>query len=1438
MELKPIHNFQKLESTYSTKAEKNVLIRLQNQEDELVIQELRHKFRNKPVLIIQESFGGERSTIYWKSADIEILLVLKSNENLNCVYNRKLNEFIIEFLITSIESGHLGLISKLQVQPEMKPICINHLADSRDFNLLLIAVEMGNSEIVKILLQKGMNTNSLDNKVDAQTIAYQNQHFDVLYLLLQANLKFPDSFDASLCTGKCKVFCDVTEEVHNLIKANDNQKLKEILNQHKNLKHFFNFSNESALKIAILSKSYETYKELTRRKFRYASHENPTEYLEDLEYSGKKIIREIHDKYSDSIIDKHIIGLVGNSFIYHGDVDKQDKQDIISRAYKSLDSIPLVRNILMIVAASKNFKIIFDFNRESVNVADPTVDSETQGLFYVSGRIYIGAKQLLDSETEHITLANIAHELCHYTMNLVYKNQAKPYTFGDVKMEKEFQNITDLCQQSNKEENIIDIVFDAYRKKMHHAELIVRPVHLVVFYQNNPGRLEKNKEIFKRLFEFYENKVIPDIEKALIDIESRDEKVQQKKDRKISKLKKISLVGGLLAVIGILAAFVIGIIFYTPTYSFEELYPRQQKIVSNSLVIYKNTQIQFSSLFPANSTAYAMLTSDHIYQMLKGKPLNFSNPHVEYLDKLVTLSWTNLTEKLQQKFLASHFTFQNESLTLEILHESNPTPFDSLTSQQIIDVLDSKSIIISSMIKNNTKFIVERRFFDENLQELYYDFMHFINGDDRSCRCECLNITRNTMTFESYYEEFRNQSLETQTKKLDEIRRKETYKVCPIEGYQIKAYFFPYPVAETLLSHTSLQFDFEGVLKIANETKIFILSAEAGTDKTVIFSQYTIRIKTKFPTRWVSYIDLKDHKELYKAVETFDDVKDMLEMNFGLSDNNKFEKEIFEELFKSGNAIILWNGFDEISPEFSEAVLKILSIIKDNTENIQFICTRPLYTDKLRDKFNTRAYTVIPFTSDEQINYITKFLIANKVDESKIPDYVLKVKSIVNSTKSKEGFDTPLLLGMIAELVSTDVKIYETGNLYELYSKFIEKEVKIWQENSPFAKDIINTLVTSGFSFKNLHQKYAMKHELQSTKYYNKFAYFNALKLKIMRQKAPKGLTNDEVSRIGILFINGPKTFKFAHRTFAEFFVAQYFIENIYFAEDEPTDEEAERRIRLFFQIFNYPFYRIRIFIKSFLETQAANESQAFDVQISKVLRTKYQRLYFNSMNELNEIPLLEFWAKDNKVLTELLQVNADETLYTATYNNVYYPGLKHRTMYNAEIKEFGHKHLNESQYQTFLSDKNQKGIILWSSYCLSPGTSSRIYSLTDFEDIFHEKFTLDDELLNNNEPIYVFLLIAMNLTKPELKTLLTSEIILKPVYLASGDIRFIFNEVIWDLIEENLTIEEQKHLLAKFFGNSLILYSSDNINFGLSKLEELYTNSEVYDFFFLIQKF
>ncbi|XP_070507649.1 uncharacterized protein [Chironomus tepperi] len=1136
------------------------------------------------------SENEEKWTILWKSQENEKFFELKHPKKLNWEESLKLCEFVADFLAKSLKNNHIGIISQFSYQSSLNLIELDLLADSRDFNLLQLAAETGNTEIVNILLKLKMKTCSMDNKIDAQSMAFNNKHFDVLYILLQNNLTFPQSFESSECTGKLKEFCDVTEDVHKLISSNEKDKLEEILNQHQNLRHFFNFSNKSALMISLESKSFEVFDLLLSKKLRFGSNEDPADYYEKLDdYDIQRQIRDIQNKYSQPFLEKHIHTLVANSTACFDETEVKDKLDTVKRAFELLSQNIFTKIILQIVAASKNFKIVFDFNREAVNVLDPTATEFTQGVCYISGKMYIGAKQLLDPATEHETLAVLIHELCHFVMIQVYKNHANPYTKDDKKTMTEFEEISRICEENSEAEEIIGLVYNCYPEEDFHAELIVRVVHLLAFYRNLPEKLAQVRTKFIKLFEFYENKVVPELQQALPEIESHHEKVLEIKDKKITKFKIISIV---VTVVGILGAILIAYFLYKPTYKFNELSDVDQMSVFKAPVLYKGINLEFEDLFAKNSTIYGNLTSDHILKMINKEQLDLTDPHLRYVQEQINHSWENMTQKLKDKVLNSNFTFQDESLKLGKLDGINSKLFNYLTSDQIVNVLDGQELIVHDMIKNETKFYVERKFENSNIREIYFSFRQHVEGQEDINCWKTTYMPKSNKTFESFYQEFISQNMSDQMSTIDRIKQSTRFEYCVNLDSFIEA-----------LSSNYVPLDFEQVLKTAIDSKLFILSGEAGTGKTITFEQFTMKFKKIFPTRWVSYIDLKDYKHLYQGNRTLDDVENMLETIFGLSSRNEFERQIFKDYFKSGNLILFWNGFDEISPQYNE-----------------------------------------------QENYIKKFLMSENIDESKIPNYLEKVQKIVKSTGSKQSFDTPLMLGMIAELIASDEIIYESENLYQIYLKFVKKKIDNWKKKSDFALKFYDDSFTDHrtFDMMKLYQSYALKTEASY-----RGIKANALKLRIMRQKIPAELTSDEISRMGILYINDGKNVEFAHRTFAEFFIAQYLIESIYIADDEPSEVEAELRI----DMFRYFAQQLGIqnFLNSYIQLKTPENVKPFEKQIAKLLTTKYQKILFDLKPEHFSF-LFKFFKRDPKVLKKLLQIDENETFYTFYFN---YPTVK-----------------------------------------------------------------------------------------------------------------------------------------------------------------------------------
>jgi len=78
--------------------------------------------------------------------------------------------------------------------------------------------------------------------------------------------------------------------------------------------------------------------------------------------------------------------------------------------------------------------------------------------------------------------------------------------------------------------------FTCYSSDMQHAELIVRVPHLLMMYHNNPERLQDTKANFHNLFDYFEHKVIPELQEAIPKVQKKAKKDQKKKDKIIKML--------------------------------------------------------------------------------------------------------------------------------------------------------------------------------------------------------------------------------------------------------------------------------------------------------------------------------------------------------------------------------------------------------------------------------------------------------------------------------------------------------------------------------------------------------------------------------------------------------------------------------------------------------------------------------------------------------------------------------------------------------------------------------------------------------------------------------------------------------------------------------------------------------------------------------------
>ncbi|XP_070491682.1 uncharacterized protein [Chironomus tepperi] len=1281
-----------------------------------ILYKISEKWTDRSIVVIFSSNDKEQCMIYWKTKELHNFLTFKFHNDEPLKFGKDLRKFIAEFLIISLDNGHSGLHRCCTLSYGRNQIELNYLADSRDYNLLFIASEQGYASVVNSLLDFGISSEIPGIDVNPQSLAWNNRHFDVLLVLLHANMTYPASFNTVECSEELKEFVEVANDLHKYIIEQDEEKIKKIIQQYPNLRYFYNTNNESAPKIALMHNLIDIYVILITNKIFFGTHEDTEEIMNRLTYDDRRKIREIHFKELQDLPEKHINILVAHAFVGHDSHDVKTKLDLVINAFRVLNKIPGIREILIVTSASKKFNIIFDFNRDSVQLMDPTVSSDTSGLFYLSGRIYIGAKQLLDSKTEAITFGTLAHELSHYAMYLTYHNDAKPYKEKDIETKNEVEEISALCEKQKEVDDVILMVYNMYSKEQEHAELIVRIPHLLALYHDNPEKIKSLRIIFDKLFKFYENKIVPEMIESVPEIESKIEKEIEKKDRKISKLQRYFIC---FAVLGVLVTGLFGFLLYyhySTNYKFDELSESDQTLVKNSLVNYRNVTIKFSDMFN-DKEAYNNLESNHIAQMLDGDTLNLNDLHLFYLDSYIKFNWTNLAPKLKDEFLKSNATFQNESLSLMKVYQEVPEIFAFLNSSQIKTVLDKNDLSIGKMIKNSTKFCVERKFIYEDMNVIYSNY----------------TANSGNIPFKTFMDNFLNRS-------VDDII------------HDVKHYINVSTVIDPLdYSNLDVQSYFKDSNTVINETdksKFFILSSEAGSGKSYTFVQFALTIKKKFPTRWVSYIHLRKYVDVYEKLRSknmsLDSVQELLQELLGVNTRNAFEYQLFKERFKLGKMVLIWDGFDEIASEYDQFIIDVLKFIKLNTNITQYISTRTTYSTVLRRNFKTISFILVPFDKTKQHEFLQKLLSSENFNETFINQKIERItkifKPIVSSknpiNRASRELNTPLMLILTTE-ISEDNDFEDNPNIFYIYKKFIQKKI-----NAKYSAQS-NLLGDSKFVLAQYFQKFALKDIFLFVSFKMKLN-----RLQIMKMKLPNEVKNNDISQIGILYLTDETEYEFAHKSFAEFFFAQYIIDNIYDSNDIDNEAELSLRLELF---FTYLFSRnergeyITSFLKHSLLEYDKTKQENFNYKISDLLKTKFKSRFLKLLRKPNEVLvkfMIDFFKKDHDLLIDLLGINQIETFYTSQLK----PSFESCRSKPDYLKNLMHMpgYLTHDEYTSFINGVDQNGTILFGKfYCHKLGKWKIGAELSDDEIFNHTSFInfFDalNETLNQNEQIEMY---------------------------------------------------------------------------------------------------
>jgi ankyrin repeat protein len=346
-------------------------------------------------------------------------------------------------------------------------------------------------------------------------------------------------------------------------------------------------------------------------------------------------------------------------------------------------------------------------------------------------------------------------------------------------------------------------------------------------------------------------------------------------------------------------------------------------------------------------------------------------------------------------------------------------------------------------------------------------------------------------------------------------------------------------------------------LEQARCQKVMLIADTAGMGKTTVLTHLSEKIKQKFPTYWEVKVDLIDHTDLLEDLS-----KQEIETNKILCEkllklHDPFEKELFKwcchGFEEATKVVLMFDGFDEISPKYNKTVLNLLQRLnpqKQHWLDQLWVTTRPHLKEELEDLLQQLCYTLEPFSEEIQVGFLTKFwqnhYELQDMNQQLLETYaraLIKKLSQSISDKEKEFTGIPLQSRMLAEAFVKEVKTFclshqskpelsEVWCLVGLYKKFIKNRLIILMDKGEMAREQCTQGMIDNISVTENHQRLALE------------ILFPELRNRVSIIEESDMLAPEAMSRVGIVqYVDGKP--HFIHRTFAEYYVADFVVKQL-----------------------------------------------------------------------------------------------------------------------------------------------------------------------------------------------------------------------------------------------------------------------------------------------------
>lgn len=378
----------------------------------------------------------------------------------------------------------------------------------------------------------------------------------------------------------------------------------------------------------------------------------------------------------------------------------------------------------------------------------------------------------------------------------------------------------------------------------------------------------------------------------------------------------------------------------------------------------------------------------------------------------------------------------------------------------------------------------------------------------------------------------------------------------------------------------------EELFKEVKHHKIVLFSDSCGTGKTWFMKNVANYLRNRKPIHWVNHLVLKRCSKIFKEARETDLKFEEFIGNKILKVRN-FEREIFKQMYKIGKVDLIFDGFDQVTPDNFDFVIKLCNSFKHNDTNQLWIVTRNHHEAKLQEtlKIDT-VYKFVPFTEEQGMRLIQSYFLFYDLEENyKFPQDTNFDEFLKNYTnypsyyqQSKDFIDKvhrvnciPIEYPMFYELAASiyldyDDPISDT-TVYQIFKEISRIYFDMWADvRTEYRKiDVFGFIAELKMTFHELHEFYAL-----NSYYVNKSVFCHR---KLNRTK----WSDERILSCGLLTKRN-NTFFFLYDAFRDFYVADFVI-NGFMRGNEYINKEFCKYIMDF---LTKPRFRVvRLFLDS-----------------------------------------------------------------------------------------------------------------------------------------------------------------------------------------------------------------------------------------------------------------